>query len=322
MTGNKTDSGYEQGSLIHDLPNLPPKMPQPGTSGNSMPKKNKRFPATTKIKLKPAIFDRKKKHCQSAMAAIQTNKSVKDKNNDTLVEEIDNKPVSEQSDTGSDDIYEDTAQEGSPNGVLHCGIAPVHSGSPVHSGNEGESQSEDEDDTDYETFDSMRTADLDQSEDVGIHPSDFMSENQLPPKSDDSSSNDSVYEDADTIDVPQGVHGRQNMIKNNQPNSFDNNNNSQNVQPSSMRKGPMPVQRRDKSLHSQSKEEAYLNGDNTLLYHALYNCEGSEHGDLSFKQGDIIYIVERETGNLWWKGRLRDQTGYVPSNYLAPVYES
>ncbi len=349
--GKKTDSGYDQGSFVHeDLPELPPRLEQAGGSANSTPKKNKRFPATTKTKSIPAIFNRKKKHCQSAMAAIKTDNSTIGNKIETTQEMANSELVSEhQSDTGSDDIYEDTAQEGSQDGVMHSGnatmhsgtatmhsgIAPVHSGhatmhsgiapvhvgiAPVHAGNENENQSEsgDSEGTDYEEFDYPQPTDKNNED--GVQPSELRNDGQSLNKSDDSSSNDSIYDDTEAIVPPQPVHGRQNTLKNNTIDADTINNNSKKPNVSTKRKEPLPVPtKRDKSL-SLIKENTHSVEDNTLLFYALYNCEGQQKGDLSFAQGDIIYIVEKETGSLWWRGRLRDQIGYVPSNYLSQVY--
>ncbi|XP_047244036.1 intersectin-2a isoform X3 [Girardinichthys multiradiatus] len=52
-------------------------------------------------------------------------------------------------------------------------------------------------------------------------------------------------------------------------------------------------------------------------YVALYTYESPETGDLTFDEGDVIMVMERE--GEWWRGCIGDQTGLFPSNYVRPV---
>ena len=48
---------------------------------------------------------------------------------------------------------------------------------------------------------------------------------------------------------------------------------------------------------------------------ALYDFEGEQEGDLSFSRGDVIEILQKtETG--WWIGRIDDQVGSFPYNFV------
>ncbi|OZJ03272.1 hypothetical protein BZG36_04904 [Bifiguratus adelaidae] len=50
---------------------------------------------------------------------------------------------------------------------------------------------------------------------------------------------------------------------------------------------------------------------------ALYDFDGVEAGDLSFKTGDRIAVVERtEDENGWWKGKIGAREGQFPGNYV------
>ncbi|KAH8548705.1 DUF500 and SH3 domain-containing protein [Umbelopsis sp. PMI_123] len=50
---------------------------------------------------------------------------------------------------------------------------------------------------------------------------------------------------------------------------------------------------------------------------AMYNFAGEEKGDLSFKKGDIIHIVNRTSSqNDWWTGRIGDREGIFPANFV------
>lgn len=50
---------------------------------------------------------------------------------------------------------------------------------------------------------------------------------------------------------------------------------------------------------------------------ALYTYESPEAGDLTFVEGDVVMVTERE--GEWWRGCIGDQTGVFPSNYVRPV---
>ncbi|CAJ0923502.1 10056_t:CDS:2 [Entrophospora sp. SA101] len=50
---------------------------------------------------------------------------------------------------------------------------------------------------------------------------------------------------------------------------------------------------------------------------ALYDFEGKETTDLSFKKGDIIEVIEKGDGaNDWWVGKIGSKIGEFPGNYV------
>uniref|UniRef100_A0A8C7VWQ7 Intersectin 2b n=1 Tax=Oncorhynchus mykiss TaxID=8022 RepID=A0A8C7VWQ7_ONCMY len=51
-------------------------------------------------------------------------------------------------------------------------------------------------------------------------------------------------------------------------------------------------------------------------YVALYTYESPEPGDLTFREGDVILVTQRE--GEWWSGGIGDRTGVFPSNYVKP----
>ncbi|CAE6456305.1 unnamed protein product [Rhizoctonia solani] len=55
-----------------------------------------------------------------------------------------------------------------------------------------------------------------------------------------------------------------------------------------------------------------------LMAEAKWDYESNDPADLTFKQGDLIEIVE-ETSPDWWKGRLNGREGLFPSNRCAKV---
>ena len=53
---------------------------------------------------------------------------------------------------------------------------------------------------------------------------------------------------------------------------------------------------------------------------AKHTLQGQEEGQLSFKKGDILYIVSMEEGG-WWLAKSKEtgKEGYVPRNYVAAL---
>ncbi|XP_026174833.1 intersectin-2a [Mastacembelus armatus] len=65
--------------------------------------------------------------------------------------------------------------------------------------------------------------------------------------------------------------------------------------------------------------DAFDTSDSVQLeeYVALYTYESPEVGDLTFVEGDVVLVTERE--GEWWRGCIGDQAGVFPSNYVRPV---
>lgn len=56
---------------------------------------------------------------------------------------------------------------------------------------------------------------------------------------------------------------------------------------------------------------------------ALFDFEAQEDGEVSFKKGNVIKVLEKTDPN-WWKGQvvngaLAGNTGLFPSNYVQPM---
>ena len=50
---------------------------------------------------------------------------------------------------------------------------------------------------------------------------------------------------------------------------------------------------------------------------ALYDFEGQSAGDLAFKEGDRILVLEKtDSTDDWWEGELRGVKGSFPANYV------
>lgn len=70
----------------------------------------------------------------------------------------------------------------------------------------------------------------------------------------------------------------------------------------------------DRGRESARQEEAKTGGQKAV---ALYNFNGEQSGDLSFRKGDIITIVKKsDTTDTWWTGSYGGQQGIFPANYV------
>lgn len=57
---------------------------------------------------------------------------------------------------------------------------------------------------------------------------------------------------------------------------------------------------------------------NYPIYVGKYDYDSRTDDDLSFKKGDLMYIISTDEGD-WWFARSKDngKEGYIPSNYVA-----
>ena len=46
-----------------------------------------------------------------------------------------------------------------------------------------------------------------------------------------------------------------------------------------------------------------------------YQC--SDEDELSFEEGDLLYIVDDKSDKDWWRARCRGKEGLVPANFLC-----
>ena len=54
---------------------------------------------------------------------------------------------------------------------------------------------------------------------------------------------------------------------------------------------------------------------------AMYKYEAQYGDELSFEEGDLLYILD-QTDTSWWKARCGNKTGVIPSNYVEDNTES
>ncbi|XP_069831930.1 CD2-associated protein isoform X2 [Dendropsophus ebraccatus] len=56
---------------------------------------------------------------------------------------------------------------------------------------------------------------------------------------------------------------------------------------------------------------------------ALYNYEATNDDELSFKEGDIIHLINKDSGDPgWWRGELNGREGVFPDNFAAIIQDS
>jgi Variant SH3 domain/SH3 domain len=49
---------------------------------------------------------------------------------------------------------------------------------------------------------------------------------------------------------------------------------------------------------------------------AMFTFEPTEGGELGFRRGDIITVVDKKYKD-WWRGELKERTGIFPVNYVV-----
>ncbi|CAB3401156.1 unnamed protein product [Caenorhabditis bovis] len=55
----------------------------------------------------------------------------------------------------------------------------------------------------------------------------------------------------------------------------------------------------------------------TKFVQALFDFNPQENGELAFKRGDVITLMNKDDPN-WWEGTLNNRRGIFPANYVCP----
>ncbi|XP_039085804.1 src kinase-associated phosphoprotein 2 [Hyaena hyaena] len=64
------------------------------------------------------------------------------------------------------------------------------------------------------------------------------------------------------------------------------------------------------------------NTDYANFYQGLWDCTGALSDELSFKRGDVIYILSKEYNRYgWWVGEMKGAIGLVPKAYIMEMYD-
>uniref|UniRef100_A0A2K6SUN1 Src kinase-associated phosphoprotein 2 n=1 Tax=Saimiri boliviensis boliviensis TaxID=39432 RepID=A0A2K6SUN1_SAIBB len=62
--------------------------------------------------------------------------------------------------------------------------------------------------------------------------------------------------------------------------------------------------------------------DYANFYQGLWDCTGAFSDELSFKRGDVIYILSKEYNRYgWWVGEMKGAIGLVPKAYIMEMYD-
>lgn len=58
------------------------------------------------------------------------------------------------------------------------------------------------------------------------------------------------------------------------------------------------------------------------MVRAVYKYVAMQEDELSFEEGDMLYIVDMSDPNGWWKAKCNNRTGMIPSNYGLLAFSS
>ncbi|NWZ65327.1 SKAP2 protein, partial [Acrocephalus arundinaceus] len=81
----------------------------------------------------------------------------------------------------------------------------------------------------------------------------------------------------------------------------------------------------DHFVFSTSNAVFFADSENTdyaNFYQGLWDCTGDETDELTFKRGDVIYIISKEYNRFgWWVGEMKGTIGLVPKAYIMEMYD-
>ncbi|XP_071417080.1 src kinase-associated phosphoprotein 2 isoform X2 [Pithys albifrons albifrons] len=76
-----------------------------------------------------------------------------------------------------------------------------------------------------------------------------------------------------------------------------------------------------------SQEDVMTDSDNENIdyanfYQGVWDCTGDVPDELTFKRGDVIYILSKEYDEYgWWVGEMKGTIGLVPKAYIMEMYD-
>ncbi|XP_064480797.1 protein kinase C and casein kinase substrate in neurons protein 1-like isoform X3 [Ornithodoros turicata] len=82
---------------------------------------------------------------------------------------------------------------------------------------------------------------------------------------------------------------------------------------------PNPFEEEHEDWDEESNDALVDNGEPGVPVKALYDYEGAEADELSFKQGDAFEKLEDEDEQGWCKGRKDGRVGLYPANYVEVI---
>ncbi|NWR54725.1 SKAP2 protein, partial [Bucorvus abyssinicus] len=80
---------------------------------------------------------------------------------------------------------------------------------------------------------------------------------------------------------------------------------------------PRELSQEEVTTLSDSENIDYAN-----FYQGLWDCTGDVPDELTFKRGDVIYILSKEYNSFgWWVGEMKGTIGLVPKAYIMEMYD-
>ncbi|XP_069814863.1 src kinase-associated phosphoprotein 2 [Dendropsophus ebraccatus] len=85
---------------------------------------------------------------------------------------------------------------------------------------------------------------------------------------------------------------------------------------------PKPLKAPISSAPPSSAPAAGKETDYENYYRGLWDCTADHPDELSFKYGDVIYILSKEYNRYgWWVGEMKGSIGLVPKAYIMEMYD-
>ncbi len=76
--------------------------------------------------------------------------------------------------------------------------------------------------------------------------------------------------------------------------------------------------KKDDDDDGSDSDDAKKDGSGVQLYEAQFDYDAQEDNELSFKEGDVITVLDTFKGAGWWKCQLNGNVGLVPQNFMTP----
>ncbi|KAJ6612825.1 hypothetical protein lerEdw1_015175, partial [Lerista edwardsae] len=94
------------------------------------------------------------------------------------------------------------------------------------------------------------------------------------------------------------------------------------TQPSGVKVTQFPSAMKPESSTELAKAEIESKQKAKEYCKTLYAYEGTNEDELSFKEGEIIQLISKDTGEAgWWKGELSGKEGVFPDNFAIQIHE-
>jgi hypothetical protein len=86
---------------------------------------------------------------------------------------------------------------------------------------------------------------------------------------------------------------------------------------------PLPTDTQEANKENDEPQSYRNEDDFENMYIGKWDCNADDAKELSFKKGEMIYIINRDYDEKsWWIGELNGHFGLVPKNYLTMAFET